>query len=74
VTDSFPPELKPAVDRVTLTLPVINKARMVIFLISGLDKRGIAEDILTDPEKYIFRYPAALVRPEGRLVWVIAKE
>ncbi|MBU0479558.1 MAG: 6-phosphogluconolactonase [Proteobacteria bacterium] len=72
VTDSFPPELSPAVPRVTLTLPVINRARMVLFLINGFAKRGIADLILTSPEKYSERYPAALVRPEGRLVWVIA--
>ena len=75
VTTSFPPILKPAVDRITLTLPVINRARLIIFLISGSEKREIADKILTDPGKYADEYPAALIRPqEGRVAWVIAKD
>jgi 6-phosphogluconolactonase len=66
VTSASPP-----VPRITLTLPVINRARTVLFLVSGTGKKGIVDEILFEPEKASGRYPAARVRPSGRLLWLI---
>ncbi len=58
--------------RLTLTLGVINKASVVLFLVTGANKAGIVRTILeprTDADR---RLPAALVKPErGRLIWML---
>ena len=68
------PGLPPFVPRVTLTLPVINQARCAAFLISGPEKSALANRILTDAASLREHYPAAKVRPKGRLIWFITSE
>ena len=54
--------------RITLTVPVINAARSVVFLVAGEDKAEALKEILegdTDPREY----PATLVRPPTGPVW-----
>lgn len=62
----------PAVPRITLTLPVLNQARSVIFLTAGARKKSIIEKINADPESAARRYPAAMVRP-AQLHWLQAE-
>lgn len=66
------PTGKPAVPRITLTLPVLNQARQVIVLTAGTKKKAIIEEIAVDPESAASRYPAAMVRP-ARLHWLHAE-
>jgi len=57
-------------DRVTLTLPVLNHARQVLFLVSGVSKRKIIRSILQDgnPDGL----PAGLVQPvKGNCTWFL---
>jgi 6-phosphogluconolactonase len=55
--------------RLTLTLPVLNHASLVFFLVTGAEKADILHRVLTDPSAPT-RYPAAAVRPkEGAVVW-----
>ena len=64
------PGLEPLVPRVTLTIPVLSSASLVVFLVCGEDKAEAAERALVGgprPET-----PASLVRSErGRTVAVI---
>jgi 6-phosphogluconolactonase len=54
--------------RITLTLPVLNHAAGVIFLVSGQEKAPILRQILEEREDL----PAGRVRPiNGRLLWLI---
>ena len=59
--------------RVTLTAPVFNHARCVLFLVAGEDKAQALAGVLQDgrtPEEY----PARLVRPAaGELLWWVDK-
>jgi 6-phosphogluconolactonase len=59
----------PPVERITLTFPAINKARNVIFLASGPNKREVFQQVVNNPETSA--YPAARVKPSGNLLWFI---
>ena len=61
---------QPKINRVTLTLPVLNHAAQVLFLVSGRAKADIVRDILEGDETQ--RYPAGQVRPvSGEVTWFI---
>jgi 6-phosphogluconolactonase len=61
----------PPVPRITLTLPVINRAECVLFMVSGPGKGEVIRSILEDSDPATRSYPAARVSPEGRVVWLI---
>jgi 6-phosphogluconolactonase len=65
------PDVDPRVDRVTLTLPVINAAERVYFVVTGPMKQNVCRSILDSPSASRVLYPAAMVRPEGELVWFL---
>ena len=67
------PKLAPPVRRITLTLPVINAARNVMFLVAGAEKQPIVQAILATPAQ-AQKYPAARVAPQGKLFWFLALE
>ena len=58
-------------NRITLTPPVFNAARQIVFLVSGRDKAASLRDVL-EGEMQPERRPAQCVRPEpGRLLWLV---
>ncbi len=58
-------------ERMTLTLPVINHARHVLFLVTGLDKARVVKAVLEGPQR-VSTYPAQAVQPvEGAVVWLL---
>ena len=64
------PVLKLDTIRITLTVPVINAARSVVFLVAGEDKAGALKEILegdADPREY----PARLIQPPGEPDWML---
>ena len=65
-----PTTVQPAVPRVTLTLPILNAARNVIFLVAGSDKRPVIAEILQGAET-ARRYPAALVTGADGTLWMV---
>ncbi len=74
VTAVRAPQGSPPVPRITLTLPLINGARWVLFMVSGSGKREVVRSILQDPLLAAQRFPAARVNPGGRVVWLIDNE
>jgi 6-phosphogluconolactonase len=64
---------EPKINRVTLTLPVLNHAAQVLFLAAGPAKVDIVQDILEGGGTNY--YPAGQVRPSnGVLTWFIDKQ
>lgn len=56
-------------ERITLTLPAINTARQVLFLVEGRAKAGIVQSVLKGPSG---RFPAQGVQPTaGSLTWLL---
>ena len=65
------PKAKPPGMRLTLTLPVINHARNVLFFTTGSNKAELAKKIFLEEKRDL---PASLVEPEnGRLFWFAAQ-
>jgi len=57
--------------RITLTLPVLNAAHSVAFLVSGTDKAAALHEVL-EGNAAAEKYPSKLVRPtDGRLIWFV---
>ena len=55
-----------------MTLGVINRASVILFLVAGAGKAGVVRAILDPKTEAERQLPAALVRPEdGRLVWLL---
>ncbi len=58
--------------RLTMTLGVINRASVVLFLVAGAGKAGVVSAILDPKTEADRQLPASLVAPdEGRLVWLL---
>jgi 6-phosphogluconolactonase len=58
--------------RLTLTLGVINRATVVLFLVTGSGKAPIVRAVLEPRSTAERSLPAALVRPHpGRVIWML---
>jgi 6-phosphogluconolactonase len=56
--------------RLTFTVPLINHARCVVFLVEGKNKRSALKQIFA-PEADEMNYPARLIQPRGELWWLL---
>jgi 6-phosphogluconolactonase len=59
--------------RLTLTIPVINQARNVMFIVAGANKQMALEQIFS-PNMNGETYPAKLIQPQGELWWLLDQE
>ncbi|MBU0484664.1 MAG: 6-phosphogluconolactonase [Proteobacteria bacterium] len=64
-----PGTIAPLIPRLTLTLPIINNTNSILFMISDNLKLPMVRQIINNRNKYITRYPAALIQPRQRLFW-----
>jgi 6-phosphogluconolactonase len=63
-----------AADRITLTFPVLNAAREVLFLVAGADKAEPLVEVLEGPADSR-RLPSQRVRPTaGLLIWFVDRQ
>jgi len=58
-------------ERITLTLPVLNAARNIFFLVSGESKADALHDILFMGRMAAEQYPGAMISPGGSLTWYV---
>ncbi|NXG40989.1 6PGL phosphogluconolactonase, partial [Psilopogon haemacephalus] len=64
---------KPPAERITLTLPVLNAAREVVFVATGAGKAAAIKRILEAED--LNPLPAARVQPSsGQLLWLLDQE
>ena len=56
--------------RVTLTLPLLNQARTVMFLVAGESKQAALAQVFSE-EASGKDYPAKLIQPAGELCWLM---
>ncbi|GFZ99619.1 6-phosphogluconolactonase [Okeania sp. KiyG1] len=56
--------------RLTFTVPLINQARCVIFLVAGADKQA-ALDLVFAENGDEMKYPSRLIQPKGELHWLL---
>jgi 6-phosphogluconolactonase len=65
---------KPGKNRITLSLPVLNHANQILFLVAGLSKADVLSEILGEKEKRKL-LPAGLINPlRGSMIWLIDRE
>jgi 6-phosphogluconolactonase len=69
VAVTAPPGIEPP-QRITMTLPILNRSNFIFFLVSGERKRPAATSILMDADA-ASRYPAAHVRGAMGAVWFV---
>lgn len=69
VVPVFDPPADPAVDRVTLSFPVLKAARVALFLAAGKGKREKIAEIMNDPTAGE-RYPAARLEAK-KTIWYV---
>ena len=61
---------KDGTPRITFTAPLINKARCVMFVVAGDNKRPALSQVFA-PIADDFTYPSRLIQPEGELWWLL---
>ena len=61
-------------DRITLTLPVINHAANVVFLVAGAAKAAILKEVI-EGDAPPQRLPSRAIHPvDGALLWLVERE
>jgi 6-phosphogluconolactonase len=56
--------------RITFTVPLINQARTVLFMVAGASKQSALAQIFA-PDADEMTYPARLIQPQGELWWLL---
>jgi 6-phosphogluconolactonase len=56
--------------RLTFTIPLINQARSVVFLVAGASKQAALAEIFA-PQANPNQYPARFIQPQGELIWLL---
>jgi 6-phosphogluconolactonase len=70
VATEAPPTMKTR-QRVTLTYPVLNNTRLVVFLCAGADKHRILTEVLAAAGNPEAAYPASRLRAANRLLYIV---
>lgn len=55
--------------RISFTVPLINQAKFVMFLVAGANKQDALAQVMSQGDS--LTYPARRVKPQGRLKWLL---
>ncbi len=61
---------KDGAPRITLTAPVVNQSRCVLFLVSGSNKQAALREVFA-PEADDLAFPSRKIHPQGELWWLL---
>ena len=56
--------------RLTFTAPLIDRARCVLFLVAGANKRPALKEVFAERADEM-NYPSRLIQPQGELIWLL---
>ncbi|WP_319422362.1 6-phosphogluconolactonase [Pleurocapsa sp. FMAR1] len=59
--------------RLTFTVPLINQARCVVFLVAGENKRSALKEVFAS-QGDAQNYPSRLIQPQGELIWLLDRQ
>lgn len=59
--------------RISLTFPVLRRARATYFLVAGADKAEIIATLRRDTDSETEKLPVAMLHPEGETIWFLDK-
>lgn len=57
--------------RVTLTFPLLNESKEILFLVTGEEKKEILQKVMEDRKQANMHYPAAIVSGHQKTLWMI---
>jgi len=57
--------------RVTLTFPLLNESKEILFLVTGEEKKEILQKVMEDRKQANMHYPAAMVSGRQKTLWMI---
>ncbi|MGH9710233.1 MAG: 6-phosphogluconolactonase [Candidatus Acidiferrales bacterium] len=57
--------------RISLTFPILRRARATYFLLAGADKREIVATLRRDAGAAAQKLPVEMLRPEGEVIWFL---
>ncbi len=69
VTAVAAPDYAPVKQRITLTLPLLNNSKNILFLVSGASKKNILNALFKSHSEKTALYPAGMINPAGELYW-----
>lgn len=62
---------KPGINRITLTIPLIKRSALTVFLVAGTEKAGALKEVL-EGQSNTSNFPAQLIAPiNGKLIWLV---
>ena len=59
--------------RITFTVPLLNQARCVLFLVAGANKQATLEQVFAT-QGDAMTYPSRLIKPQGELWWLLDRD
>lgn len=57
--------------RISLTFPILRRARATYFLVAGADKAEIVAQLRRDTDSETQKLPVAMLQPEGEVIWFL---